>query len=85
MIRTLATSIDCERAFSAAGSILTKRRNRLSDENSRTAFVLSSWFRNTVDVVAGDEFKASLSDGWHRGKGKLMEVDESAETVIEVE
>ena len=38
-----ASSVPCEQLFSLAGNIVSKKRNRLSDETTRACLCLRSW------------------------------------------
>ena len=38
-----ATSVSSERLFSLAGNVITKKRNRMNPETSKTIMCLNSW------------------------------------------
>lgn len=77
----LATSVDVERMFSHAGLTVTKHRHNLSDESTRAAVVLGSWFKKGLvpetDLVKFFNDKPSrIVVG--KGKGKADEANKVA-------
>lgn len=64
------------------GRVITKLRNRLSDESARASIVLASWLKNPA-FNARREMKEFLENQWKRGKG--AERNGSAIEVIELE
>lgn len=68
MLKTFtASSKDVERAFSLGGKVITKLRNRLSEESARTSIVLASWLEYSA-FSAEKEMKQKLSEMWKRRK-----------------
>lgn len=81
----LATSIDVERAFSLGGLVITKHRNRLSEESARTSIVLASWLKNP-EFCAEKEMREKLVTMWKREKAAKEDGTDDVEDmdVIEV-
>ena len=71
----LATSIDVEQAFSTASQVISKRRNRLTDDNARMCIVLSSWLQNPA-FSAEQEMKQRLVQMWKKEKEKVRANEE---------
>ena len=49
-----ASSVPCEQIFSKSGDLITRKRNRLSDENIRYSICLNSWlnfFKNLKPIT----------------------------------
>ena len=46
-----ATSVPSERLFSAAGDLITVRRNCLSAENARAQLCLGEWWGSETGIV----------------------------------
>jgi hypothetical protein len=61
----IATSVDCEQAFSLAGGIVTKQRNRLTADSTIASTLLSSWF--SIPGLVDDE---DVDDKKVKGKEK---------------
>ena len=49
------------------------------------ACVLSLWLRNIPDIVAADDFKMTLCDGWNRGGNKTLDEGTSASIATEID
>jgi hypothetical protein len=65
----VATSTDCERAFSRGGLTVSKMRHSLSDESVRAATVLGSWC-SLPDAIPREEIIMVFRDKSKRAKGK---------------
>lgn len=73
-----ATSVDCERAFSAAGGTITALRNRLSEQSAAASLLIAAW-EPIPGVIACEEFRKKLNDGWNgKRKADEMDVDEGS-------
>jgi len=72
----VATSVDCERAFSASGNIISKLRNSLKDDSARAACILNNWCRREK-LLANNEFQQQLRKGWARGSKRARGIGSS--------
>src|ERR1700761_7975365 len=79
----VATSVDCEGAFSASGNIISKLRNSLKDDSARAACIFNNWCRSEK-YLADNEFQQRLRKGWSRGLMWLRETG-STDDPIEIE
>jgi hypothetical protein len=77
----LASSVDCERAFSLAGRIVSPMRASVGDQNIRASVLLNSWM-SVPGLVAEDEFKERLIEGWNKPGKRLP--DNNSNDVIEI-
>ena len=69
-----ATSIDCERAFSLAGRVVSPLRASLNDESVRACVMLNSWSQ-IPGLLGKEEMEFLLEEGWKRAdKMDLEEV-----------
>ena len=75
---SVATSIDCERAFSLAGCIVSPLHPSLSDQAVQACVLLNSWSQ-VPGLLGEDELKAALVDGWKQSE-KVNEKE-----IIEIE
>src|SRR6201996_3518208 len=79
----VATSVDCKRAFSASGNIISKLRNSLKDDSARAACILNNWCRREK-YLTNNEFQQRLHKGWSRGLKRPAETG-STDDPIEIE
>ena len=75
----IATSVDCERAFSASGNIISKLRNSFKDDSARAACILNNWCRRE-NLLADNEFQQQLQKGWAWGSKRSKGVGSSGDS-----
>lgn len=75
----VASSVDCERAFSVAGLIHTDRRARLDPATYRKLMIVGNWVRN--GMLDKEAFVSSFQD---KDKGKDRQVAASVSEVPDV-
>ena len=61
----VATSIDCERAFSLAGRVVSPLQASLGDESVRACVLLNSWSQ-IPGLLGKEEMQLLLEEGWKR-------------------
>jgi hypothetical protein len=77
-----ATSTDVERAFSRGVLTVSKMRHSLSDESTRAASVLGSWWHHLPDAIPVNDIIAEFKEKSKRPKRKEPV---TTDDVIEVE
>jgi len=64
---SIATSIDCERAFSLAGHVVSPLCALLSDQAVWACVLHNSWSQ-VPGLLCEDELKATLVEGWKQSE-----------------